>query len=292
MNVRRRLDLELVRRGLVESREQAQDAVATGCVLVGGAVAEKPSRLVSPADAVTVVATEQRFVSRGGQKLEAALDRFDIEVAGLRVLDAGASTGGFTDCLLQRGAASVTAVDVGRGQLHPRLAADQRVHSLERTNIRHATLAQLGGRPFEVVVADLSFISLGTVAPVLLGPLAAEGAAVVLLVKPQFEAGRREVSKGRGVIRDPAVWSQALLGVLGALERQQAAMMGLMVSPVTGADGNVEFLAHFSAHSPVAEPEGAGPGAEPDPKASTGRMATAVARVVAEAAATHGMELG
>ncbi|MGH9126566.1 MAG: TlyA family RNA methyltransferase [Acidimicrobiales bacterium] len=283
MSVRRRLDLELVRRGLVDSREQAQAAVAAGTVLVGGALADKPARLVSPADAVTVLATEQRFVSRGGQKLDAALDRFDIEVAGLRALDAGASTGGFTDCLLQRRASSVTAVDVGRGQLHSRLAADRRVHSLERTNIRYATLEQLGGRPFHVVVADLSFISLRTVAPVVLGPVAAEGAAAVFLVKPQFEAGRSEVSRGKGVIRDPAVWSHALLRVLGALERHQAAMMGLMVSPVTGADGNVEFLAYFLAHSVDADS-----GAE----AGGGRLPAAVARVVAEAAARHGMELG
>jgi len=254
VSVRRRLDLELVRRGLVDSRQQAQAAVAAGSVLVGGAVADNSSRLVSPADAVIVRASERRFVSRGGEKLEAALDRFDIDVAGRRALDVGASTGGFTDCLLQRGACSVTAVDVGRGQLHPRLATDRRVHSLERTNIRYATVAQLGGRPFEVVVADLSFISLRTVAPVLLGPLAAERAAAVFLVKPQFEAGRAEVSKGRGVIRDPAVWSKVLVRVLGTLEHERAAMMGLMVSPVTGADGNVEFLAHLQAHRHPAGP--------------------------------------
>ncbi|MDQ1356097.1 MAG: rRNA (cytidine1920-2-O)/16S rRNA (cytidine1409-2-O)-methyltransferase, partial [Acidimicrobiaceae bacterium] len=240
MSGRRRLDVELVRRGLVGSREQAQAAVAAGDVLVGGAVAEKPSRLVHPADPVTLAGPPPRFVSRGGLKLDAALERFAIDVGGRRALDAGASTGGFTDCLLQHGAATVVAVDVGRGQLHERLAADARVDSRERTNIRHLTLDQVGGSPFEVIVADLSFISLRTVAPVLVNSLSAPGADIVTLIKPQFEAGRQAASIGRGVIRDPAVWSQTLLSVIGALIDQGAAMMGLMVSPLTGADGNVE----------------------------------------------------
>jgi 23S rRNA (cytidine1920-2'-O)/16S rRNA (cytidine1409-2'-O)-methyltransferase len=248
MSGRRRLDLELVRRGLVDSREQAQAAVAARQVLVRGAVAERPSHLVDPADPVVLAGPQPRFVSRGGLKLDGALDRFAIDVTGRRALDAGASTGGFTDCLLQRGAASVVAVDVGRGQLHQRLAADPRVESRERTNIRHVTLADVGGSPFEVIVADLSFISLRTVAPVLLDRLSAPGADVVVLVKPQFEAGRQAASVGRGVIRDPAVWSQTLIDVISALRDQGAAMMGLMVSPLTGADGNVEFLAHFRAH--------------------------------------------
>jgi len=241
---RRRLDLELVRRGLVASREQAQAMVAEGRVLVGGVVAEKAARLVGAADAVVVAGPPARFVSRGGEKLEAGLSGFGVSVAGRRALDAGASTGGFTDCLLQRGAASVLAVDVGRGQLHERLRTDPRVRSRERTNIRHLTLDQAGGVPFDVVVADLSFISLRTVAPALLGRLAAPGADAVTLVKPQFEAGRREVSAGRGVIRDPAVWDQVLRRVLGTLAGHGAAMMGIMVSPLTGADGNVEFLVH------------------------------------------------
>lgn len=285
MSGRRRLDLEMVRRGLVTSREQAQAIVAAGAVLVGGAVADKPSRMVQAGDAVVLKGPPARFVSRGGQKLDAALDRFSINVQGRRALDAGASTGGFTDCLLQRGAAMVVAVDVGRGQLHERLAADPRVESRERTNVRHLTVDQVGGRPFDVVVADLSFISLRTVAPALLDRLSAPGADVIALVKPQFEAGRQAASAGKGVIRDPNTWSRALTDVLGALIDQGAAMMGLMVSPLTGADGNVEFLVHLVAHANDDARAHLGVPAQPGPGT---RLAAAVANVVAEAAGTHG----
>lgn len=254
MTARRRLDLELLRRGLATNREQAQSAIEQGQVLVGGSVADKPSRLVNPSDPVTLAGPAPRFVSRGGLKLDAALDHFALDVAGRRALDAGASTGGFTDCLLQRGAATVIAVDVGRGQLHERLARDPRVQSVERTNIRHFGLDRVGGQPFDLVVADLSFISLRTVAPVLLGGLAAPNADVVTLIKPQFEAGRVAASAGRGVIRDPAVWSQTLRGAIAAFVSQGAAMMALMVSPVTGADGNVEFLAYCRAHLQTDQP--------------------------------------
>ncbi|MDQ1395469.1 MAG: rRNA (cytidine1920-2-O)/16S rRNA (cytidine1409-2-O)-methyltransferase, partial [Acidimicrobiaceae bacterium] len=223
--MRRRLDAELVRRGLAPSREQAQAAIAAGSVTVGGAPATKASRMVEAAEPVHVLGPPARFVSRGGEKLDAALERFAIDVAGLRALDAGASTGGFTDCLLQRGAAAVTAVDVGHGQLHERLRADPRVRVIERTNIRTYAAEE----PFPLVVADLSFISLRTVAPALLDANAAPGADVVVLVKPQFEAGRAEVSRGRGVVRDPAVWAAALEGVGSALTGRQAAMMGAMV---------------------------------------------------------------
>jgi 23S rRNA (cytidine1920-2'-O)/16S rRNA (cytidine1409-2'-O)-methyltransferase len=209
-------------------------------VLVGGALADKPARLVAPDDPVEVVGPAPRFVGRGGEKLDAALDRFDIVIGGRRALDAGASTGGFTDCLLQRGAARVVAVDVGYGQLHERLRADPRVEVHERTDIRGFRTDE----PFHLVVADLSFISLRTVAPALTG-LAAPGADLVVLVKPQFEAGRAEASKGRGVIRDPEVRQQALDGVRSAMEAAGAAMMDAMESPLRGADGNVEFLVHF-----------------------------------------------
>jgi 23S rRNA (cytidine1920-2'-O)/16S rRNA (cytidine1409-2'-O)-methyltransferase len=186
-----------------------------------------------------------RFVGRGGEKLAAALDRFALPVEGLRVLDAGASTGGFTDCLLQYGARRVVAVDVGYGQLHERLRADARVESVERTNVRDLALGDLGP-PFDLVVADLSFISLRAVLASLLGQ-AAPDAHIVLLVKPQFEAGRDEAARGRGVIRDPAVWRRVLDEVLIALQATGAAIMGAMVSPLTGADGNVEFLVHARA---------------------------------------------
>ena len=183
-----------------------------------------------------------RFVSRAGNKLAAALDRFDVAVAGRHAVDIGSSTGGFTDCLLQRGAASVTAIDVGRHQLHERLRADPRVDVHERTNIRHADPAALGG-PRELVVADLSFISLRTVAPRIVA-LAVTGADVVVLVKPQFEAVRTEADRGRGVIRDPEVWRRTVLDVSRALIDDGAAIMGVMVSPIRGGDGNVEFLVH------------------------------------------------
>jgi 23S rRNA (cytidine1920-2'-O)/16S rRNA (cytidine1409-2'-O)-methyltransferase len=183
-----------------------------------------------------------RFVSRGGEKLEAALDGFGVAVQGRRCLDVGASTGGFTDCLLQRGAATVVAVDVGHGQLHPRLRTDPRVLVCERTNIRTVSLRDIGGSPFEVLVADVSFISLTAVIPVLVGPLAADGADVILLVKPQFEAGRAEASRGRGVIRDPAVRAAALERVASAAEGAGASIMGTMQSPISGRAGNVELL--------------------------------------------------
>jgi 23S rRNA (cytidine1920-2'-O)/16S rRNA (cytidine1409-2'-O)-methyltransferase len=234
-----------VRRRLVSSRAQAREAIDAGRVTVNGAPALKATRLVAPHEAVEVGGPGPRFVSRGGDKLAAALDRFAIPVAGARALDAGASTGGFTDCLLQRGACDVVAVDVGYGQLHERLRADPRVDSHERTNVRDLGPDDLG-EPFDVVVADLSFTSLRTVLDSLLG-LAAPGAHVVLLVKPQFEAGRVEASRGRGVIRDPDVWRRVLDEVMIALRARGAAIMGAMVSPLTGADGNVEFLVHAHA---------------------------------------------
>jgi 23S rRNA (cytidine1920-2'-O)/16S rRNA (cytidine1409-2'-O)-methyltransferase len=214
-------------------------------VTVDGAPAFKAARQVAPQEAVVVHGDGPRFVGRGGEKLAAALERFAVPVDGLRTLDAGASTGGFTDCLLQYGARCVVAVDVGYGQLHERLRADPRVESVERTNVRDLAPGDLGP-PFDLVVADLSFISLRAVLVPLLG-LAAADAHVVLLVKPQFEAGRDEAGRGRGVIRDPAVWRRVLDEVVTALQATGAAIMGVMVSPLTGADGNVEFLVHARA---------------------------------------------
>jgi 23S rRNA (cytidine1920-2'-O)/16S rRNA (cytidine1409-2'-O)-methyltransferase len=237
---RRRLDAELVRRGLVASREQARQAVLAGQVLVGGAPTAKPDRLVDPGDAVVVLAPPPRYVSRGGLKLEAALDRFGVDPTGRRAIDVGASTGGFTDCLLQRGAREVVALDVGRHQLHERLRADPRVTVREQTNVRHIGPDDLGGAA-PIVVADLSFISLRTVLDPLLA-LVAPGGRLVALVKPQFEAGRVEASRGRGVIADPTVWRRVLGDLRADLLSHHAAMMGVMVSPITGADGNVEFL--------------------------------------------------
>jgi 23S rRNA (cytidine1920-2'-O)/16S rRNA (cytidine1409-2'-O)-methyltransferase len=224
----------------VASREQARVVVAEGRVLVGGAPGRKPDRLVAPGEAIVLVGPPPRYVSRGGHKLEAALDRFGIDPACLRVVDAGASTGGFTDCLLQRGAALVVAIDVGHGQLHERLRADPRVQVHERTNVRSVDPDAVGG-PAALVVADLSFISLRTVLDALLALVAPNG-RLVALVKPQFEAGRIEASRGRGVISDPAVWRRVLGEIRDDLAHRGAAMMEGMVSPITGADGNVEFL--------------------------------------------------
>jgi len=214
-------------------------------VTVAGAPAEKASRLVAPEEPVRVAGDAPRFVSRGGEKLAAALDHFRVEVAGRQALDAGASTGGFTDCLLQRGATHVVAVDVGRGQLHQRLRGDPRVTLLERTNVRHLSPSDVPGAPFPMVTADLSFISLRTVAANLVA-LSSPGADLVVLVKPQFEAGRAEASRGRGVIRDPEVWERAVAGVASAFAAEGSDMIDTMRSPLTGADGNVEFLMHLA----------------------------------------------
>ncbi|HVW32043.1 MAG TPA: TlyA family RNA methyltransferase [Acidimicrobiia bacterium] len=241
--MRRRLDLELVRRGLTESRARAQEAIAAGLVLVSGTRADRPGRLVSPDEPVHLEAPPTRFVSRGGEKLAAALDRFAVAVEGRTALDAGASTGGFTDCLLQRGAASVVAVDVGTGQLAWSLRNDPRVTVRERCNVRHLTLADLGGEPVDLVVGDLSFISLRLVAAALAG-VARPGADVVLLIKPQFEAGRAQVRRG-GLVTDPAVHRSVLETVTTALAGEGLAPLAVTPSPLRGASGNIEFLGHF-----------------------------------------------
>ena len=252
MAARRRLDAELVRRDLAPSRTVAQQLIDADRVLVNGAVAAKAARQVAPGDAVVVEGPPARFVGRGAEKLEHALTEFAIDVSGLRLLDAGASTGGFTDSLLQRGAAEVVAVDVGHGQLHERLRADDRVVDLERQNIRTITPDLVGG-PVDGVVGDLSFISLRLV----IGPLVAvchPGAFMVLLVKPQFEAGRAEVSRGRGVITDPAIHDRVRDEVADALGAAGCEVNGWTTSPITGADGNVEFLVH--ATTPVVSGDG------------------------------------
>jgi 23S rRNA (cytidine1920-2'-O)/16S rRNA (cytidine1409-2'-O)-methyltransferase len=258
---RRRLDDELVRRKLAPSRTRAQADIAAGRVLVGGAPATKPARLVHPGEAIVVAGPGPRYVSRAGVKLEAALDRFGVDVTGRRVLDAGASTGGFSDCVLQRGAAQVVAVDVGYGQLHERVAEDPRVEVRDRTNVRSLE-AHSVDPPADVVVADLSFISLRLVLDALLAVLAGDG-DLVTLVKPQFEAGRQVVSKGKGIVTDPAVWSDVLTGVLSALDARGATIMGLMASPITGSDGNVEFVLHARPGSggPRVHPAGSDPAA-------------------------------
>ena len=242
MGARRRLDAELVRRGLATSRAEAASAVEAGLVTVAGAPALKSSRLVAADEAVVLAGPPRRFVSRGGEKLDGALTRFGVDVVGRRALDAGSSTGGFTDCLLQRGAAHVVAVDVGHHQLHERLRVDARVTVREGLNVRHADAGDLGA-PFDVVVADLSFISLRTVAATLVG-LVRPGGALVWLVKPQFEAGRAEVSKGRGVVRDPQTRVRVRDEIDLHLRTLGAHVHGWMDSPLPGPAGNVELLVY------------------------------------------------
>lgn len=254
MSARRRLDAELVRRGLAPSRERAQADIAAGRVTVGGAPASKASRLVDPGEAVEVLGPPPRFVSRAGAKLEGAIERFNLaEVfSEARVLDAGASTGGFTDCSLHYGAREVLAVDVGHNQLHESMSKHPRVQSIERTNLRTVDPATLGP-PVDLVVGDLSFISLAMVLDTL-DAASLPGAPFVLLVKPQFEAGRTEVSRGKGIITDPEIWRRVLEEFFGALSARNAAIMGVMVSPLTGSDGNVEFivLGRFAgSHAPI-----------------------------------------
>jgi len=242
---RARLDAELVRRGLVTSRTEAGRMIDEHRVLVNGAIADKSARMVDPADAVMLEGPPARFVSRGGEKLDAALTAFAIDVDGAFALDAGASTGGFTDCLLQRGARHVVALDVGHGQLHPRIRGDVRVTVIERCNVRDLDPTKLAERP-TVVVADLSFISLTKVIPVL-AAVAAREADLVLLVKPQFEAGRREVARGQGIITDPAVHERVRAEVGEALVLADCTVLGWIDSPITGTDGNREFLVHARA---------------------------------------------
>ncbi|HEX6262266.1 MAG TPA: TlyA family RNA methyltransferase [Actinomycetota bacterium] len=233
--------MELVRRGLASSRAEAREAIEAGRVLVGGAPAVKVSSLVAPEDPLAVEGEGRAYVSRGGGKLAAALDSFGIDPRGRPVLDAGASTGGFTDVLLQRGAAHVTAVDVGYGQLAWTIRNDPRVRVLERFNVRDLRPEHLEGPP-QLLVADLSFISLTKALPALVG-VAAEGADLVLLVKPQFEAGRADVGSG-GVVRDPAVWARVIREVAAAASEAGAGPLGVVASPLRGPAGNVEFLLH------------------------------------------------
>lgn len=235
---KQRLDLLLVERELVESREQARRLIMAGEVFVDEQVADKAGRLV-PLEAVLRVRTPPRFVSRGGLKLEAALDAFSIDPTGLTALDVGASTGGFTDCLLQRGAAKVYAVDVGYGQLAWKLRSDPRVITLERTNIRYLESLP-DGVLADLAVIDASFIGLELVLPPTLHLLTPTG-QVVALIKPQFEAGPEDVGKG-GVVRDRAVHRRVLDEINGLAQTLGVWVAGLTVSPAPGPAGNVEFL--------------------------------------------------
>jgi 23S rRNA (cytidine1920-2'-O)/16S rRNA (cytidine1409-2'-O)-methyltransferase len=241
---RRRVDTLLAERGLAESRTSAAASVRAGLVRMepGGHRAEKPSQLV-PEDAELVVEEGRRFVSRGGLKLEHALDLLGVEVAGLDCLDVGASTGGFTDCLLQRGAARVIALDVGYGQLEWRLREDARVKVLERTNARHLDPAALPWAP-QLATIDVSFISLAKVLTPVAGSLAADG-EILALVKPQFELARGRVGKG-GVVRDAADRREALLSVARAARAAGLEVLAFAPSGLPGPKGNREAFVHLS----------------------------------------------
>ncbi|HZU67522.1 MAG TPA: TlyA family RNA methyltransferase [Ktedonobacteraceae bacterium] len=240
-----RLDIALVRRELAPSRERARALIMAGQVYLGDRVVDKPGTLVAPDADVRLAETpeELKYVSRGGLKLEKALETFHLEPAGLVALDVGASTGGFTDCLLQHGAKRVYAIDVGRAQLAWKLRNDSRVVVMEHTNIRNvSSLPEV----IECAAIDVSFISLRLVLPAIV-PLLAHGAWVVALVKPQFEAGKAEADRGAGIITDPAVHERVLNELQGWIrEHTPFLIKGLTDSPIYGREGNREFLLHLS----------------------------------------------
>ena len=242
-----RLDLLLVERGLAESRAKAQAMIMAGQVRIADQVLLKPATAVA-ADSVVTVDSGPRFVSRGGEKLDAALEAFQIDVTGRVCADVGASTGGFTDCLLQRGAAKVYAIDVGKGILHWKLRNDPRVVVMEDTNARYVESLP---EPMQLVTVDASFISLKILLPVVkkwltslrLPPSQTRGiGGVIALIKPQFEAGKKDVARGDGVIRDPAIHRQVLLDVLTFARDEGLQIRGLIKSPLLGPKGNAEFL--------------------------------------------------
>jgi 23S rRNA (cytidine1920-2'-O)/16S rRNA (cytidine1409-2'-O)-methyltransferase len=239
---RTRLDVALVARGLVATRERARALVIAGQVLVNDAPVTKAGAAVNEDDTIVLRQPDHPWVGRGGVKLDHALTVFGLDVTGARALDIGASTGGFTDVLLARGAARVVALDVGSGQLDWKLRTDPRVTVIEQTNARHLTPALLPEevRSFDVVTVDVSFISLRHILPVL-PPLIAPGGSVVVLIKPQFEAGRDEVGAG-GVVRDPAVHARVIDEVAAAAHQVGLVRAGVEPSPITGAEGNREFL--------------------------------------------------
>ena len=242
-----RVDKELVGRNLVESREKAQILVMAGHVFANGQKVIKASQLIPPETELEVRGHDCPYVSRGGWKLEAALDGFSIDLNGQRCLDLGASTGGFTDLMLQRGAASVTCVDVGKGQLHWKLRNDPRVEVREKTNARYLKPENFSHR-FDFLTGDLSFIGLELILPAAF-PLVESQGSVIFLIKPQFEAGRGQVGKG-GVVRDPEVHRAVLHKVIYGDYGHDFRPTGLLPSPLKGPAGNIEYLVRFQRNSP------------------------------------------
>ncbi len=244
--MRSRLDVEMARRGLAESREGAQRLIMAGRVRVNSRPAGKADLKVDAETAITVVGGAPEYASRGAYKLIAALDHFAIDVQGRRALDVGASTGGFTDVLLKRGAAHVIALDVGRGQLIERLRKDSRVTVADRCNVRLLSADALAYRP-DLITIDVSFISLRLVLPAVLA-LAAPGSEIIALVKPQFEVGKGKVGKG-GIVRDESLRREALEGILDFARQLGLEIAGTIESPIEGAKGNREFLAVMKVQS-------------------------------------------
>ncbi len=237
-----RLDAALVERGLIQSRERAKTTIMSGLVFVNNQKADKAGDQVTDEDIIEVRGGQPDFVSRGGKKLEKALDYFGVNVAGKKAIDAGASTGGFSDCMLKRDVAKVYAVDVGYGQLAWSVRNDPRVVCMERTNVRYVTHEQIP-EELDIAVIDVSFISLALV----LGPVGAllkDDGECVCLIKPQFEAGKERVGK-KGVVRDPQVHCDVLSEFIEHAEQAGFFVKGLTFSPITGPEGNIEFLGHL-----------------------------------------------
>ena len=279
-----------MRRDLAPSRAVAREAIAAGLVTVDGAPATKPATQVAAGQALHLTASPRAYVSRGGEKLAHALDRFGVDPAGRRCLDAGVSTGGFTDVLRRRGAAHVDAYDVGYGQVHERIRTDEGVTVHERTNVRHLTAEDVTLPAPDLVVVDVSFISL-TVVLGALRAVAADDAEAVVLVKPQFEAGRGEVGRG-GVVRDPQVWRRCLDDVAQAAAALDWRCAAATASPLTGPAGNVEFLLHLTPGGPVASsPAPAGSGGAGEAHDVGGRALEPAVAARLDAAVAEGVAL-
>ena len=251
---KKRLDVLLVEKGLEQSRERAKALIMSGIVYVNDQKAESVGQTYPVDVNIEIRGKKLKYVSRGGLKLEKALDQFQVDPAGKVIMDIGASTGGFTDCLLQQGASKVFAIDVGYGQLDWKIRSDPRVVVMERTNVRYVTPEQLG-EPLDLSVIDVSFISLRIVLPVIKTFLKPTG-QVLCLIKPQFEAGKDAVAKGKGVVRDPAVHKEVLDDFVALTKEIDFKILGLTFSPVKGPEGNIEFLAHLTLDDkPDIEPD-------------------------------------
>ena len=254
MKIKKRLDVLLVERGYADTRAKAQAIIMSGQVYVADQKADKPGTSYEETAEIEVRGATCPYVSRGGLKLEKALRDFGVDPTGYVCSDSGASTGGFTDCLLQQGAAKVFAIDVGYGQLDWKIRSDPRVVVMERTNVRYVTPEQLG-EPLDLSVVDVSFISLRIVLPVIKTFLKPSAGQVLCLIKPQFEAGKDKVGK-KGVVRDPKTHKEVLDGFVGMVKDCGFRILGLTFSPVKGPEGNIEFLAHLTLADAV--------GIEPD----------------------------